>query len=108
VPELDEVVAKLKAHPEFDIVVVTGHTDRLGSDEYNQKLSEKRAEVIKNHLVNDHGIEASRIRTVGKGESQPLVACDDVKGRKALIECLSPNRRVVISGERQHPVNECK
>ncbi|HEY9267996.1 MAG TPA: OmpA family protein [Methylotenera sp.] len=108
VPELNDVVAKLKAHPEFDIVVVTGHTDRLGSEQYNQKLSEKRAEVIKNHLVNDHGIDASRIRTVGKGELQPLVACDDVKGKKALIECLSPNRRVVISGERQHPVNECK
>jgi OOP family OmpA-OmpF porin len=108
VPELNDVVAKLKEHPEFDVVVVTGHTDRLGSEQYNQKLSEKRAEVIKNHLVNDHGIEASRIRTVGKGELQPLVACDGVKGKKALIECLSPNRRVVISGERQHPVNECK
>jgi OOP family OmpA-OmpF porin len=108
VPELNDTVAKLKAHPEFDVVVVTGHTDRLGSEQYNQKLSEKRAEVIKNHLVNDHGIDASRIRTVGKGEAQPLVACDGVKGRKALIECLSPNRRVVITGERQHPVNECK
>ena len=107
VTEVDDVVATLKAHPEFDVVVVTGHTDRLGSEQYNQKLSEKRAEVIKQHLVS-HGVEASRIRAVGKGESQPLVACDGVKGRKALVQCLSPNRRVVITGERQHAINECK
>jgi OOP family OmpA-OmpF porin len=107
VPVLDDVVAKLKEHPEFDVVVVTGHTDRIGSEQYNQKLSEKRAEVIKQHLVS-HGIDAGRIRAVGKGELQPLVACDGVKGKKALVECLSPNRRVVITGERQHALNECK
>jgi OOP family OmpA-OmpF porin len=107
VTEIDDVVATLKAHPEFDVVVVTGHTDRLGSEQYNQKLSEKRAEAVKQHIVS-HGIDASRIRAVGKGEMQPVVACDGVKGRKALVECLSPNRRVVISGERQHPLNECK
>lgn len=107
VVELDDVVKTLKAHPEFDVVIVTGHTDRIGSEQYNQKLSEKRAEVIKQHLVADHGIEASRIRAVGKGESQPVVECKGVKGKK-LVECLAPNRRVVITGERQHPVNECK
>lgn len=106
--EMDNVVRTLKEHPEFDVVVVTGHTDRIGSEQYNQKLSEKRAEAVKNHLVKDHGIEASRIRTVGKGESQPVVACDGIKNRKSLVECLSPNRRVVITGERQHPLNECK
>jgi OOP family OmpA-OmpF porin len=105
--EVDEVVATLKAHPEFDVVVVTGHTDRLGSEQYNQKLSEKRAEAVKQHIVS-HGVDASRIRAVGKGEMQPVAACDGVKGRKALVECLSPNRRVVITGERQHPLNECK
>jgi OOP family OmpA-OmpF porin len=107
VTEVDEAIATLKAHPEFDVVVVTGHTDRIGSEQYNQKLSEKRAEVIKQHLVS-HGIDAGRISAVGKGESQPLVACDGVKGRKALVECLSPNRRVEITGQRQHAVNECK
>jgi len=106
VVEVDEVVQTLKDHPEFDVVVVTGHTDRIGSEQYNQKLSEKRADIIKQHLVS-HGIEASRIRSVGKGELQPVVACDGVKG-KALIECLAPNRRVVITGERQHALNECK
>ena len=106
VVEIDDVVETLKAHPEFEVVVVTGHTDRIGSEEYNQKLSEKRAEVIKQHLVS-HGIEASRIRAVGKGESQPIVECKGIKGKK-LIECLAPNRRVEINGERLHAVNECK
>ena len=62
--------------------------------------------MIKQHLVS-HGIDASRIRAVGKGESQPLVACKGSKGQK-LIECLAPNRRVEIHGERLHPINECK
>lgn len=106
VVEVDDVVKTLKEHPEFDVVVVTGHTDRIGSEQYNQKLSEKRAEAVKQHLVS-HGIDANRIRAVGKGELQPIVDCKGVKGKK-LIECLAPNRRVVITGERQHAVNECK
>jgi OOP family OmpA-OmpF porin len=103
--EIDEVIKTLKEHPEFDIVVVTGHTDRIGSEQYNQKLSEKRAQVVKQYIV-DQGIDASRIRAVGKGELQPLVECKGIRG-KALVECLAPNRRVVITGERMHPVNEC-
>lgn len=106
VPVLDDVVAKLKEHPEFDVVVVTGHTDRIGSEKYNQKLSEQRANIIKQHLIS-HDIDANRIRAVGKGESQPLVECKGVRGQK-LIECLAPNRRVEIHGERLHPLNECK
>lgn len=106
VVEVDEVVKTLKEHPEFDVVVVTGHTDLIGSEKYNQKLSEKRADIIKQHLIS-HGIEANRIRAVGKGELDPVVECKGVKG-KALIECLAPNRRVVITGERQHALNECK
>ena len=104
--ELNAAVETLKAHPEFDIVVVIGHTDRLGSEQYNQKLSEKRANVVKDYLAS-HGIDASRLRAVGKGELQPLVECNN-KNRAELIECLAPNRRVVIEGERRHPVNECK
>jgi len=104
--ELDDVVAKLNAHPEFDVVVVTGHTDLIGSEKYNQKLSEQRANVIKQHLIS-HGIAADRIQAVGKGESEPVVECKGIKGKK-LIECLEPNRRVVIHAERLHPENECK
>lgn len=99
-PILDEVVAKLKAHPEFELVMVTGHSDRIGSDAYNQKLSERRAQQVKNYIVSQ-GIEGSRLQVVGKGKSEPVEACSGIRGKK-LIECLQPNRRVVISAEQQH------
>lgn len=99
-PALDEVVAKLKEHPEFELVLVTGHTDRIGSAAYNQKLSERRAEQVKNYIVSQ-GIDGSRLKAVGKGESEPVVACTGIRGKKA-VECLQPNRRVVISAEEQH------
>lgn len=98
-PKLDEVVEKLKTHPEFKLVMVTGHADRIGSTEYNQKLSEQRAAAVKGYLVSK-GVEANRLNVVGKGESEPVVECNDVSG-KQLIECLQPNRRAVISEEKQ-------
>jgi OOP family OmpA-OmpF porin len=102
-PVLDDIAEKLKANPEFKLVMITGHTDRIGSTEYNQKLSEKRATDVKDYLVSQ-GVDASRLQVVGKGESEPVAACDGVKSRKALIECLQPNRRVVISDQEQHEV----
>jgi OOP family OmpA-OmpF porin len=92
---LDEVVAKIKEHGDVEFVLVTGHTDRIGSDAYNQKLSERRANAVKKYLAG-HGVEGARIKSEGKGESEPVVECKDVKGRKNLIECLAPNRRVVV------------
>jgi OOP family OmpA-OmpF porin len=99
-PALDEVVAQLKAHPEFELVLVTGHTDRIGSAAYNQKLSERRAQQVKDYIVSQ-GIDGSRLKAVGKGMSEPVVACTGIRGKKA-VECLQPNRRVVISAEEQH------
>jgi OOP family OmpA-OmpF porin len=99
-PALDEVVAKLKAHPEFELVLVTGHTDRIGSAAYNQKLSERRAQQVKDYIVSQ-GIAGSRLQAVGKGMSEPVEACTGIRGKK-LVECLQPNRRVVISAEEQH------
>lgn len=96
--ELDDAAAKIKGNPDIELVLVTGHTDRIGSDAYNQKLSERRANQVKDYLVSK-GIDAARLKAVGKGESEPVVACTGVKGKKA-IECLAPNRRVVISAEK--------
>jgi OOP family OmpA-OmpF porin len=101
-PILDGVVAKLKEHEEFKLVMVTGYTDRIGSEAYNQKLSERRANEVKEYIVSQ-GIDASRLQAVGKGESEPVVDCKGVKGKK-LIECLAPNRRVVILDEEQHKI----
>ncbi len=97
---LDDFVAKLKDHPEVEVIMATGHTDRIGSDAYNQRLSERRVAAVKRYMV-DKGVAADRIDAVGKGESQPVVSCDDVKGKenrhnKALIKCLAPNRRVEV------------
>lgn len=95
----NEVVPKMKENKIFASVKVTGHTDKLGSEAYNQKLSEKRANQVRDYLISQ-GIEAERLVAVGKGELVPVVNCDGVKGRKALIECLAPNRRVEIEATR--------
>jgi OOP family OmpA-OmpF porin len=94
--KLDEVVAKSKAI-KLEVILAVGHTDRLGSDSYNQKLSEKRAAAVKEYLV-AKGIEANRVYTEGKGEKQPVTGnkCKGNAKTKALIDCLQPDRRVDI------------
>jgi OOP family OmpA-OmpF porin len=94
-----EVVEKMRAHPEVELVLITGHTDRIGDDNYNQKLSERRAAQVKKY-IHSQGIDDSRLHAVGKGEKEPVVDCKGVRGKK-LIECLQPNRRVVIEIEAQ-------
>ena len=79
----------------YDVVFVTGHTDRFGSNEYNQKLSERRAHAVKDYLVS-RDIAANRINADGKGETQPVTqagACSGAKSAK-VIACLQPDRRV--------------
>lgn len=95
---LEETAAKIKANPEITAVVVTGHTDRIGSEAYNQKLSERRAKQVADYLV-AHGVSSSIITAEGKGKSEPVVQCDGKKVTKQLISCLQPNRRVEIRAE---------
>lgn len=95
---LDEAAAKIKANPEFKAVIVTGHTDKLGSDDYNQKLSERRANIVKDYLA-AQGVDQSIIQTVGKGESEPVVECAGNSKTQKTITCLQPNRRVTIQAE---------
>ena len=94
-----EVVEKLRAHPEVELVLITGHTDRIGDDNYNQKLSERRAKQVKKYIASQ-GIAESRLHAIGKGEKEPVADCKGVRGKK-LIECLHPNRRVVVEIEVQ-------
>lgn len=91
-----EVLPKLATCAKVDIVLVTGHADRLGSQQYNQKLSEKRADAVAAYLKSK-GVSAD-IDTLGAGKTQSVKACDDKLPRSQLIECLAPNRRVVIEG----------
>ena len=90
-----EVITKLKDVGELRYLNVNGHADRLGSAQYNQQLSEKRADAVRAYLVSK-GADASKIETFGFGKTTPVKSCPDGKDRKALIECLAPNRRVVV------------
>ncbi|MGC7559391.1 porin OmpA [Pasteurella sp. PK-2025] len=79
-------------------VGVVGYTDRLGSDAYNLKLSQRRADTVANYLVSK-GVAPQAISATGMGEASPVTGnkCDAVKGRKALIACLADDRRVEVS-----------
>ncbi len=102
---LDETAEKIKANPKITNVLVTGHTDRLGSFEYNQKLSERRARQVADYLAT-RGVSSDIITATGRGKSVPVVACDGIKDRKALISCLAPNRRVTIEAQVKEEVCE--
>lgn len=95
---LEETAAKIKANPEINAVIVTGHTDRIGSDAYNQKLSERRAKMVADYLI-AQGVDSNIITSEGKGKSEPVVECEGKKVTKKLISCLQPNRRVDIRAE---------
>jgi OOP family OmpA-OmpF porin len=90
-----EVIARLKDLGTIRYINVNGHADRLGTPQYNQKLSEKRADSVRAYLVSK-GVDAKSVETFGFGKTLPVKACPDQKQRKDLIECLGPNRRVEV------------
>ena len=77
-------------------ILVVGYTDRIGSHKANLRLSKQRAESVQGYLIQG-GVPANAIHSEGRGEASPVVQCSD-KNRTALIACLSPNRRVELSG----------
>jgi OOP family OmpA-OmpF porin len=85
--KLDELAGKVKGI-NLEVVIAIGHTDSIGADAYNQKLSVRRAESVKAYLVSK-GIEPNRIYTEGKGEKQPVASNKTKDGRQK-------NRRVEI------------
>lgn len=93
-PKLDEIAAALQADTSITDIDITGYTDRLGSEKYNLKLSERRANAVRDYLISK-GVDGNRLKAYGKGEANPLVQCTE-KNRKKLIDCLEPNRRVEI------------
>jgi len=89
-----EVLGKLNDCSTIERIAIVGHTDRMGSSQYNQKLSEKRANAVAAYL---HGKNISAtIAPSGAGHTQPIKICSNSLPRPQLIACLAPNRRVAI------------
>jgi len=85
--KLDDLVSKTKGI-NLEVIIAVGHTDSVGSDEYNQKLSIRRSEAVKAYLVSK-GVEPNRVYTEGKGEKQPVADNKTTEGR-------AKNRRTEI------------
>jgi len=97
--ELDELAGRIR-DANLEAIVATGHADRIGKDDANQKLSEARAQAVKDYL--EGKVSTQNIEVAGKGETEPVTgaACERMgpeqrKNRK-LVECLRPDRRVEI------------
>ncbi|WP_295568842.1 OmpA family protein [uncultured Stenotrophomonas sp.] len=93
------VLAQVREAAQVQSIRVTGYTDRIGSASYNQALSQRRAEAVRNALVQG-GVPATAISAEGRGASEPIVQCEQ-RNRRELIACLAPNRRVQIAGMAQ-------
>jgi OOP family OmpA-OmpF porin len=91
-----EIIAKLKDVQKLELVLVTGHTDPIGTQAYNQKLSERRADAVRNYLVSK-GVAKDKIETLGMGKTQPIpgVVCNQ-KNFKERVACYAPDRRVEV------------
>ena len=93
---LAAVAERLKAYQSIDALTITGHTDRLGSESYNDPLSTRRAATTLAYLES-LGVKASKAQAVGKGEREPVTKqCSDKLPKAQLIACLQPDRRVSI------------
>lgn len=104
---LDELYDGLAAHTKIKerSILVVGHTDRMGTDAYNQRLSDRRAQTVRDYLVG-RGLPEAQVNWEGRGESEPVTG-DTCKGEKPtpdVIACLQPDRRVVIAVDAQEEV----
>jgi outer membrane protein OmpA-like peptidoglycan-associated protein len=101
--KLDEVAAKSK-EIKLEVILAVGHTDRFGSDAYNQKLSERRAAAVKTYLVSK-GIDANRVYTEGKGKKNPVTKPDQCPGRRARRSSSACSLTVVSISNSSAPSN---
>ncbi|MFN2349775.1 MAG: OmpA family protein [Thioalkalivibrio sp.] len=94
--ELDRLARDVR-NMDAERIMITGHTDRLGSAAYNQQLSEQRAQAVRAYLVS-LGMDANRLQATGRGHTQPVTRAADCTGARddRLINCLQPDRRVDV------------
>jgi outer membrane protein OmpA-like peptidoglycan-associated protein len=95
---LGQIVERLKQYRTIETLSIVGHTDRLGTDEYNDRLSAERASTIKIQLES-MGLRVGKVTVEGRGKRQPvtnLASCPDQSRNDALIQCLQADRRVEI------------
>ena len=85
--KLDDLTSKMSGL-NLEVIIAVGHTDSVGTDAYNQRLSVRRADAVKDYLVSK-GVEKNRVYTEGKGEKQPIADNKTAEGR-------AKNRRVEI------------
>ena len=97
VDKLDALLESIRSSEGIERILVSGHADRIGPEEYNKRFSQRRAEAVEAYLRERVGT-AALIETVGKGESTPIVTCPNETGSK-LIACLAPNRWGEIDAE---------
>lgn len=90
---LDGVAASAAEVPN-QTVRITGHTDKIGSEEYNKQLSMRRAEAVQEYL-SAKGLSPSNMEVAGMGPAEPVIGCEGKRG-SMLIECLAPNRRTEV------------
>ncbi|MDQ7730794.1 OmpA family protein [Halomonas sp. SpR8] len=90
-----QIANEIREYFEDPSITILGYTDRIGSQDYNMQLSERRAEAVATSLINS-GADPRWIEYEGRGSSDPVVGCEGAVGNE-LISCLSPNRRVYIS-----------
>lgn len=96
--ELDNFSSQLNG-VEYDAVTIVGHTDRIGSKVYNDRLSLQRADSVKAYFISRGTIPEQKIKTIGKGSSEPLTdvgACKGMYSSLEAIACLAPDRRVEV------------
>lgn len=90
------IVASVLKQYNIRTVKIVGYTDRIGSDDYNKKLSEKRANAVKEYLNSLVKLKSSIVQIKGLGKANQLKDCDEITDRDELISCLGVNRRVEV------------
>lgn len=96
---LDRIIPRLKVL-DIDVVLATGHADRIGNESINEKLSVSRARAVRDYLI-QNGIPADKIKVDGRGSTEPVTSPEECKGKKGLTlqECYAPDRRVNLTAQ---------